>query len=141
MPAQARIKEGGLEAICEWPIQLKGTSPVRKRVLRKLHRDKGLIATVTVLGLLLFSFIVYQLVQYLRSRPPRLIDPNVRMEILDLRNRPTRTTIGKPILKTPVETKESSSRPFVDSLRRSNRTYDDASQYEDELEDPRGPGH
>ena len=105
MPAQARIKEGGLEAIREWPIQLKGTSPVRKRVLTKLHRDKGLIATVTVLGLLLLSFIVYQLVQYLRSRPPRLIDPNVRMEILDLRNRPTRTTMGKPILKTPVETK------------------------------------
>ena len=102
---------------------------------------KGLIATVTVLGLLLLSFIVHQLVQYLRNRPPRLVDPKVRMEILDLRNRPTRGTLGKSILKTLVETKDSSSRPFVDSLRRSNKTYDDASQYEDELEEPRGPSH
>ena len=54
---------------------------------------KGLIATVTFLGLLLLSFIIYQVVRYLRNRPPRLIDHNVRMDFGEVRNRPTRTTI------------------------------------------------
>ena len=102
---------------------------------------KELITTVTFLGLLLLSFIIYQLVRYVRNWPPRLIDHNVRTDFGEVRNGPTQTTMSKPILKTPVELREPPSWPFVDSLRRSTQPYEEASQYEVEPEDSRGPSH
>ena len=67
---------------------------------------KGLIATITFLRLLLLSFIIYQVFRYLRNRLPWLKDHNVRMDFGEVRNEPTRTTMGKPILKTPTELRE-----------------------------------
>ena len=90
---------------------------------------KGLIATVILLGLLLLGFIIYQVVSYLKNRPPRLLDPNVRMDFGEVRNRPTHaTTIGKPILKTPTELRElpDARRSFVDNLRHSTCPYKEA---------------